>query len=109
MDYWNECISEALEDAGVEATDKQIDVVAGWVEGAHENYGLATGNDVANANFISDEARELKSLKAEIERQRIWECESKPCTACVTTGVTLDGWGREWPCSNCRGEGRVIF
>ena len=44
-DYWNECISEALEDAGITATNEQIDTVASWVEGAHDNYGMAFGHD----------------------------------------------------------------
>ena len=43
MDYWKECIAEACEDAGVKMTDEQLDTVTSWVEGAHENYGMATG------------------------------------------------------------------
>ena len=45
-DYWSECISEALDDAGVLASPKQIDIIAGWVEGAHENHGTETGRDM---------------------------------------------------------------
>ncbi len=109
MDYWNECIAEAFEDAGIIATKEQIENVAGWVDGAHENYGMATGNDVANANFISDEARELERLKGEQEKRRIWECETKPCKSCTTTGIVQDGWGRDMTCDNCGGDGRTRF
>ena len=45
MDYWNECVAEALEDAGIAATKEQIDTVAGWVETAHDYYGMAHGHD----------------------------------------------------------------
>ena len=45
MNYWKECITEALEEAGINATDAQIDTVTEWVEGAHENHGLATGQE----------------------------------------------------------------
>ena len=106
MDYWNECIGEAFEDAGIDATKEQIDTVASWVDGAHENFSLATGLDVANANFISDEARELEKLKRDIEKKRIWECETKPCRSCTTSGTVKDGWGRGRTCDNCGGEGR---
>jgi len=38
-DYWYDCISEAVEDTGVNATEEQIEKIAEWVERAHENYG----------------------------------------------------------------------
>lgn len=45
MSYWKDCVTEALEDSGVKATDEQIDNIVSWVEGAHENYSLATGEE----------------------------------------------------------------
>ena len=45
MEYWEECIAEAFEDAKIVATEEQIKTVAFWVEGAHDNHGLATGRD----------------------------------------------------------------
>lgn len=60
MDYWTECISEAMEDAGIAATKEQIDTVVTWVEGAHENYGMAFGHDCIPNPLESD----LKELKA---------------------------------------------
>lgn len=41
MNYWEICIQEAFEDAGIDATKEQIDTVTSWIEGAHENYGMA--------------------------------------------------------------------
>lgn len=56
---WEITIKEAFEDAGIIATPEQIDTVISWVEGTHENYGLATGND-----FIPDPREsEIKQLK----------------------------------------------
>lgn len=64
MEYWNECIAEAFEDASIKATDEQIDTVAGWVEGAHENFGMAFGHDA----IPNPMASEVESLKAKIRK-----------------------------------------
>lgn len=58
MDYWKECIAEALEDAGIIATDEQIDTITSWVDGAHENYGLATGQECI-PNPLESEVEQL--------------------------------------------------
>jgi len=69
MDYWEECIAEAFEDAGITATKEQIDTVASWVEGAHENYGMAHGYD-AIPNPLESEIGELKRKhKKEMDEQ----------------------------------------
>jgi len=67
MDYWNECIAEAMEDAGIVATQEQIDKVAAWAEGAHENYGMAMGHNCI-PNPLEFEIKEIKKEhKKEIE------------------------------------------
>ena len=64
-DYWGECIAEAFEDAGITATKEQIDTVTSWVEGAHDNYGMATGSE-----FIPNPLEsEIKQLNAAHERE----------------------------------------
>lgn len=63
MDYWKECISEAFEDAGITATQEQVDTVTSWVEGAHDNYGLATGYDCI-PNPLESEITGLKESHA---------------------------------------------
>ena len=60
MDYWKECISEAFCDVGIKATDEQIENVVGWVEGAHENYGMATGQECI-PNPMQSEVEQLKA------------------------------------------------
>ena len=66
MEYWKECIEESFEDAGITATKEQIAVVVCWIEGAHENFGLATGRDaIPNPMLV-----ELEDAKREIARQQ---------------------------------------
>lgn len=66
MDYWEECITEAFEDAGIEATKEQIDTVVAWVDGAHENYGMAFGHD-AIPNPMQTEVEKLKAHIKKLE------------------------------------------
>jgi len=66
MDYWKECISEAFDDAGIVATEDQIETVASWVDGAHENYGMATGSDCI-PNPMTSEVEELKARIRKME------------------------------------------
>jgi len=106
MDYWTECIEIAFEESGIAATKEQIENVAGCVEGAHENYGMAHGHDAIPNPVESRAQEELRELKAEQERQRQWEYSTKPCKECTTTGIVQDGWGRDVTCDNCGGKGR---
>jgi hypothetical protein len=107
MNLWNECIREALCEAGIAANDEQIEIIVGYCEGLHENYGMYSGNDVADSNFISDDKRELDRIKKEQEDHNRWELNTKPCKHCTTTGVMLDGWGRNQTCDYCNGKGRI--
>lgn len=66
MDYWEECIREAFDDAGIEATKEQIDTVVSWVDGAHENYGMAFGHD-AIPNPMESEVDSLKKQLKKLE------------------------------------------
>jgi len=63
MDYWEETISEAFEDAGIAATKEQIQTVASWVEGAHDNYGMAHGYD-AIPSHVNSEIEQIKARHA---------------------------------------------
>ena len=105
MEYWEETVKEALSELGISATEKQTSDLIEWIDGAHDNYGMAHG--VASANWESDESKELKRLKAEEEKRRMWELETEPCSHCTTKGVVKDGWGRDVTCPSCNGKGRV--
>lgn len=107
MNYWEECIRQAFDDSGINATDEQIQNVAECVEGAHENYGVATGEDITNANFTPDDRRKLDELKKDLEKQRVWRMATKPCAFCHATGLVAGGLGWDIGCWNCHGEGRT--
>ncbi len=107
MEYWKECVSESLSDVGIAATDEQIELIAESIEGAHENFGMATGLCVADENFISDDKIELDRLKKDAEDRRIWEAQTEPCSHCITNGIVSDLWGRDIKCYRCDGSGRV--
>lgn len=72
MDYWKECIEEAFCEAGITATDEQVNLVIEWVEGAHENIGMATGSECI-PNPLESEVNELKRklIKQDDEHERI--------------------------------------
>ncbi len=69
MGYWKECIEEAFEDADITATKEQIDIVAGWVEGGHDNYGMAHGYD-AIPDPINTEVERLRKEIDKINERR---------------------------------------
>jgi len=102
MGYWKECISEAFDDAGILATKDQIGTVASWVEGAHDNHGMAHGYDVIASPYKS-ESEKLKKELADEKRKRI-------CPECNGRGrIIINGpvHSSDSECSNCRGEGKV--
>ncbi len=68
MNYWEECIKESFEDAGITATKEQINTVASWVEGADENHSLATGHDCIPNPLVTENERLVKRLEDERDR-----------------------------------------
>lgn len=67
-DYWNDCISEALNDVGLEATPEQVDAIAGFVEVSHDNYGMAYGHDAIPNPLLSEIGRQKGILKQSCEQ-----------------------------------------
>jgi len=64
MNYWEECIEEAFAECEIKANEQQVKDVIEWVEGAHENYGMATGKE-----FIPNPMNsEVDTLKAKIKK-----------------------------------------
>lgn len=47
MNYWRECVEVALEEAGIKASEEQIQIITDTVEGGFENYGMAHGHGVS--------------------------------------------------------------
>ena len=102
MDYWKECIQEAFEDAGIEASEEQIQTVASWVEGAHDNYGMAHGHHC----IPNPKDEEIRNLKKELRIER----DKVVCPECKGSGRKVDHGPCHWSeseCFKCRGEGKV--
>ena len=104
MNYWKECIAEAFEDAGITATDEQINTVTSWAEGAHDNYSTARGYDC----IPSQASLENTELKRELDKEKskviCKECGGKG--EIVMPGPYHCGISQ---CSKCHGEGRHIL
>ena len=102
MDYWKECIFEAFDDAKITATDEQVATVADWVEGAHENHGMATG-----AECIPNPIRlENDDLKRQLKREK----DKQLCKRCMGEGRLVTHGpchSSNSECYECRGEGFI--
>jgi len=102
MDYWEECIAEAFEDAGIKATDEQVSSVSRWVEGAHENYGMAFGYDCIPNPLVLENKKLLKEIRE--DRNKV-KCETCNGTGeIVTHGPCHSAYSQ---CYKCRGAGRL--
>lgn len=103
MKYWHICIEEAFEEAGIKATQDQINTVVSYVEGGHENYGLATGRDCIPDHRLE----EIKSLKNELKKE-----QSKiQCFICKGNGWTVSygpHHSASSQCWKCNGVGKVL-
>ena len=110
MDYWKECVSEALEDAGIAASDEQIENITGWVEGAHENYGMARGYDVRQSPLPDARDSKIKNLEAEIKRLEqdidIYRSSVARRRNVSERDVYLDRWTVD---GDGKGHGRVMI
>ena len=61
---WTDVIEEACSDAKLSATKEQIETIAAWAEGHHDNYSMSHGYDcIGNVS----ESMEITSLKAKIK------------------------------------------
>ena len=102
MRYWQECISQAFDDAGISASPEQMESVVMAVEGGHENYGMAHGHD-SIPDPIRQENEELKKrLKKEQDKTVCRECNGYG--SITSLGPVHSSTGQCW---KCRGEGKL--
>lgn len=100
-DLWVECIGEAFEDAGIVATQEQMDTVASWAEGLHNNWSMACGHGGGGSYLQEENARLKRELQAEREKVICDECGGRGDI--TTQGPYHSGTSSCW---KCRGEGR---
>ena len=103
--YWIECVALGAEECGALLTPEQIECIADSVMGGVENYGMASGNDVATANLHAVKEREKDDLRKQVQRERA----KVPCKICDGTGqiITQGPYhSSQSRCFKCEGEGR---
>lgn len=103
--YWIECVADGAEGCGAKLTQEQIEYIADSVQVCHENYGMASGYDVASANLSAARDREKEDLKKAVLRERA----KMPCKICDGTGqiITQGPYhSSQSRCFKCDGYGR---
>lgn len=104
MNYWKECVESAFDEAGLLATQKQIESISECVRLSHENYGLYTGEEcIPNPLEI-----ENKRLRREL---RI-ESDKVTCSTCKGRGSITEAGPVHFSvsrCCDCNGEGKRLL
>ena len=101
MDYWQECIEEAFEDAGITATREQVATVVETVEGAHDNYSMAHGHECIPNPLLEENKQLSRELRKEIDKVLCPDCNGRG-------RITSQGpsFSTNSECCKCRGKGR---
>ena len=92
MNYWESCIKEAFEESGIKASEKQIQNVAAWAEGAHENYSMANGYDNISNPLESEISRIKATHRAEMAKAEYREMRYKISVARSVNADPSDIW-----------------
>lgn len=106
MRYWKECLSEACEDIGIVITNEQLESLTGWVEGAHENYGMATGEYVASRNLECSKNDRIIELENKLKVEK----NKRVCPDCKGRGEHIEYFVTHVSvhrCRTCGGEGKI--
>lgn len=72
-DYWRECIESSADECEAKLSTEQIDHIAGGIEGAHENYGMAFYSPPSSDRYNEIERQwsgRLAILQAEFDAYR---------------------------------------
>ena len=103
--YWADCISGAASECELALSTAQLDTIARAVEGAHEVFGMASGDDLASMNFSARQVGEADALRRQLARERA----KVMCQSCGGRGRLIyqsGPWACNTSCSKCHGEGR---
>lgn len=103
MTFWKECVSEAFDEAKITATGEQVEIVASWVEGAHENYGMAHGHDCIPNPLVTENKKLKQELRDEKDKIICEVCKGKGTL--YSSGGTFEATSSCW---KCKGEGRYL-
>ena len=100
---WRECVDEAFSDAAIEATYEQKENVAGRLQSAHENYGMAFYSPPSGEHYRSEIDSLSRELRAERNKVHCEECDGRG--RIITPGPYHSSDSECW---KCRGEGRHL-
>lgn len=100
MDYWQEAISDSLDENGVVVTADQLKAIAYDIKLSHENYGMAFYEPTENIHLS-----EIKLLKNQLKDEKA----KTVCKACSGDGSVIS-YGPSYTavstCDACCGHGR---
>ena len=82
----------------------EIANVAGWAEGAHDNFGMAHGHDCIPNPLEEKVGRLERELKIERDKVVCPECGGR---GSITTNAMHCNRSSTSQCWKCRGEGKV--
>jgi DnaJ-class molecular chaperone len=105
-DYWFDSVKSSLSEAGILATQKQIEQIAGDMEVSHDQYDMAFGYDVASQNLQASKNNEIVKLKKKLREEQ----EKQTCKECNGRGYVREQGpvhGSEFTCYKCKGAGRI--
>lgn len=103
MSYWRECVECALDEAGVEATEKQLDEIARSIEFAAGMEFEATGREHIPNPLQFENARLASELAVEKEKVVCPACKGSRKN--ISHGPHHSATSRCWV---CYGEGRCL-
>lgn len=104
MNYWQEAVSCALDEAGVTATDDQINQIARSIEISHDCYGMAHGHDCIPNPTVLENEKLKKELNVERSKVGCPECDGR---GSITTSWGTTGRSCTSRCDRCNGEGKI--
>lgn len=102
MNYWQECIGCAFDEAGLSASEEQIKSIAKNVEFAHNMYGEAHGYEHIPNPIQLENDKLKKKLKFEEEKITCPECKGK--RSLTTHGPYHSATSS---CFLCKGDGKI--
>lgn len=103
MDYWQETIEIAFDEAGIAATKEQIAVVAASIDAARENYSMSMGYDAIPNPIVQENKKLRRDLEQEQRKVGCRECNGR---GFVTYGNSIRSTTSQ--CPKCRGEGKHL-
>lgn len=103
MQYWEECMSEALYEAEVNFTPEQLAIVVDYAIRGHEMYDEYTGRYLIPNPETERANRAEKALQQ--EQRKIFCCQCNGRGRIYTQGPYH---GSDSECWKCRGEGKHL-